>query len=507
MFVQRTYAYVCASIAFVALLVVAACGSASTGVGSPPTKTPSPTPTVPSGPVVTVPITSVTMITTTVGWGAVQPNSGSDNQPIAYTVDSGRTWYNVSPADFTPSQHGFFGIYAMSSTEAWTWADNTLWHTADAGAHWTKSLVPKAAFGPVKNLDFINSTTGWMATTGEGAAGTISMDIWQTTDGGATWTHTTGYPGLGGHNIGIGFANATTGFATSFDEASSGMLISVTHDAGYSWSGVSLPVPGDLYQGGCCSTVEPPVFTSVTNGVLEVLYPTNPDPKLVLYHTTDAGTTWTLGPSISIAGFPIGQGGSPPVSVTANGEVFAAITAASGSVALYDLPFAASSWTQIQTTTPLLAGLTQLDFVDALHGWAVAKAGLIGSSDGGVTWTVLHAPPSGPFQVTSVSVTVDPTTIAGMKCGTYLFVGYTVTFGLAPNGAGGTTKFWYTINNGRGQNAGSVTVAPGQIVATYLFWWEDNLPADHSYPEPGGVQVTSPNSVQSNLVGPSGQCQ
>lgn len=112
----------------------------------------------------------------------------------------------------------------------------------------------------------------------------------------------------------------------------------------------------------------------------------------------------------------------------------------------------------------------------------------------------------GSFSVTSVIVSVNPTDIAGKKCGTYLTVTYTATFHLAPNGPGGTIQFEYTVNNGRGSNLASITVSPGQTTATYVFSWAGNLPSDHTAPEGGGVVVHSPNNVTSGLVGPSGRC-
>ncbi|MGZ3715513.1 MAG: hypothetical protein ACXVA4_08840, partial [Ktedonobacterales bacterium] len=71
---------------------------------------------------------------------------------------------------------------------------------------------------------------------------------------------------------------------------------------------------------------------------------------------------------------------------------------------------------------------------------------------------------------------------------------------------GGTIQFEYTINNGRGSNPASVAVAPGQTTASYAFQWSGNLPADHTYPGPGGVLVTSPNALTSARVAPSGAC-
>lgn len=113
---------------------------------------------------------------------------------------------------------------------------------------------------------------------------------------------------------------------------------------------------------------------------------------------------------------------------------------------------------------------------------------------------------SGPFQVTSAAMSVNPTSIAGMKCGALLTVTYTALFHLPPNGPGGTIQFEYTLNNGRSSSPASITVAPGQTTASYAFKWAGNLPADHTYPGPGGVIVHSPNTLSSSLLGPSGTC-
>ena len=110
------------------------------------------------------------------------------------------------------------------------------------------------------------------------------------------------------------------------------------------------------------------------------------------------------------------------------------------------------------------------------------------------------------FQVTNVAMTVSPTSIQGLSCGTSIVVTYTATIHVAANSPGGTVQFSYTVNNGRGQTPASITFSPGQTVRTYTFTWSGALPADHTYPGPGGIQVTSPNQLTSPLVAPTGVC-
>ena len=125
-----------------------------------------------------------------------------------------------------------------------------------------------------------------------------------------------------------------------------------------------------------------------------------------------------------------------------------------------------------------------------------------GSNHPTATPTTAHA----LFQVTAVDMVVTPASIAGRACGTQLTVTYIATFHVAPNSAGGVVQFGYTVNNGRGQQMARLTFGPGETRKTYTFTWSGALPVDHTYPEPGGVQVTSPNALTSKLVGPTGMC-
>ncbi|MGO8950299.1 MAG: hypothetical protein ACLQUY_22095 [Ktedonobacterales bacterium] len=374
-----------------------------------PTVTPVPataTPTHPAGPVVTTSVAGITMFSATTGWGSVPTSNPNIAGGIAYTVDGGHTWYNVTPSGLTlaaPSgggapNDGTIALYPLSATEAWSWlsfdagggSSTTLWHTTDAGAHWSTSTV---ATGAVTHLDFVDSLHGWLdASPGGAAAGLFPISVWSTTDGGATWAQVTSYRVWAG-TLGMSFANDTTGFGCS-DSDGGPLILYVTHDAGSTWSTVSLPTPSG-YSGGQAALAGLPIFTSATAGVLEVSYGLGPSspPLFTVYRTADAGTSWQLGPSLS--GTP-GTGFAATSflrSVLANGQVFAAV-AVSGQVTLYQLPDGATTWTKINTggsSLALLSGLTQLDFVSPNTGWAVTPAGLIGTADGGVTWAVLHA--------------------------------------------------------------------------------------------------------------------
>ncbi len=380
------------------MAVLAGCGSQTTSQTQPTaTAAATPTPTHPAGAVVTTPISGIAMFSATTGWGSVLTSNPNIASGIGATVDGGHTWYNVTPTGLTLESSFTIALYPRSATEAWTWlslyaggSSTTLWHTTDGGAHWSTYTVPT---GAVRQLDFVDSLHGWLTATPQGAAaGEYPINVWRTTDGGATWAQVASYP-VFGSTMGISFASATTGFANGCPLASP-IGLCVTHDGGNSWSGLSSPTPPGYVQGGHV-TAELPVFTSATAGVLQVstLSGSSGPATLYLYRTTDGGTSWQLGPTLTGTGTTSVPANPFPSSVLSSGEVFAAPTV-SGQVTLYQLPLGATSWTKITASSNsvgLLSGLTQLDFVNSTTGWAVTSAGLIGTTDGGVTWSVLHA--------------------------------------------------------------------------------------------------------------------
>jgi hypothetical protein len=112
-----------------------------------------------------------------------------------------------------------------------------------------------------------------------------------------------------------------------------------------------------------------------------------------------------------------------------------------------------------------------------------------------------------PFKVTSIDMSVTPSTTSLWTCGSFIQVVYNAVFHIAPGSNGGTIVFYYTVNNGRSDMPEKVTILPGQRLSNYTFTWQGSLPRDHFYPEPGGVLVSSPNSLVSKMVEPGGTCR
>jgi hypothetical protein len=123
------------------------------------------------------------------------------------------------------------------------------------------------------------------------------------------------------------------------------------------------------------------------------------------------------------------------------------------------------------------------------------------SATNGVTTNAL------PFKVTSIDMSVTPSTLSLWTCGSYIQVVYNAVFHIVSGPNGGTIVFSYTINNGRSQTLEKLTILPGQRLSNFTFTWEGSLPSDHTYPGLGGVLVTSPNTLLSHLVSPTGTCR
>ncbi|WP_244422568.1 hypothetical protein [Ktedonobacter racemifer] len=111
------------------------------------------------------------------------------------------------------------------------------------------------------------------------------------------------------------------------------------------------------------------------------------------------------------------------------------------------------------------------------------------------------------FKVTSIDMTVTPSTTSLWTCGSYIQVVYNAVFHVDSGPNGGTIVFSYTVNNGRSQTTEKLTILPGQRLSNFTFTWQGSLPYDHTYPEPGGVLVTSPNTLHSQMVMPAGKCR
>ena len=145
-------------------------------------------------------------------------------------------------------------------------------------------------------------------------------------------------------------------------------------------------------------------------------------------------------------------------------------------------------------------------FFGSVMSYAVYAATASPSHSHSVSSTGLASTNASTFTVTGIDMSVTPSTVSLWKCGSYIQVVYNAVFHVNSGPNGGTIVFSYTVNNGRSQTPEKLTILPGQRLSNFTFTWQGSLPSDHTYPEPGGVLVTSPNYFLSQMVLPSGRC-
>lgn len=105
-------------------------------------------------------------------------NVGTDGPSIVFyrTNDRGLTWKETSPLKLTSYSQITWSIPDMKHVFA---SDGQqIYATGDGGQTW-KNISPDLKSGPIRQLDFINVSTGWILG---------DSFLMQTRDGGANWT-------------------------------------------------------------------------------------------------------------------------------------------------------------------------------------------------------------------------------------------------------------------------------------------------------------------------------
>ncbi len=309
---------------------------------------------------------------------------------LLHTSDGGVTWYERS----TGSSAMFLDIQFLGNDHGWAaGTSGTVLRTTDGGESWDVHLTD--SYRNISSVCFTDQMNGWVVTGNEERYSYSTIQ--RTTDGGVSWHQILGYQ----ENLfDIVFQNPDTGWAVG----SNGSLLHIV-DADSSWfsasSGVSqtlrhlyvkdaqrLWIAGDggtllysidagatwtLRESGSTASLRSLAFSSGNIGVAVGKYG-------AMMHTMNGGLWWIPdGQSVSMndlnatsffnenTGWAVGDNGT--VLHTADGG---------------------QSWeTQSSGTS---ADLYDVEFVDALHGWAVGGydndyvAVVLSTADGGASW-------------------------------------------------------------------------------------------------------------------------
>jgi photosystem II stability/assembly factor-like uncharacterized protein len=318
------------------------------------------------------------------GWGITETK-------IVRTNDGGITWYDVTPPDIKETGYTV-ETFILDNDHVWLQKrdfnnfpnNGLLYFTADGGLTWSISSTPFSA----GDLSFIDEKHGWiLADLGVGA-GSNAVAVFQTTDGGATWTQSyTNDPNtpeagdslpLGGVKSNLVARDMQTAWVGGVIYSPGTVYLFRTDDGGRTWSLVDLDLPEGAEDFELSFNEAQMKFTSADDGFL-VLTMSGETPQTAVYVTNDGGESWTLTPTL-IPG--IGQSDflSAEEAVIYNGEQF------------YVTRDAGTTWSTVSSDVVFGDSFATMDFVDPLSGWVVTidpstnHRSLYRTHDGGATW-------------------------------------------------------------------------------------------------------------------------
>jgi photosystem II stability/assembly factor-like uncharacterized protein len=320
-----------------------------------------------------------------VGW--VRPVSAQEAWVVAgsdlwRTVDGGAHWTRVTPAGA-----GRIGlsVQAWGRDEAWVVAGSfdqlgprsLVFHTTDGGAHWSAS--PSILRGHGRTPFFVDPRHGWILSGFDTGAGSESVAVYGSSDGGAGWkllsqSGSGSLPRACPHAQ-IGFNDLSRGWIAAFCSSGPAGLLRTT-DGGVTWQPQALPgrdgsgrLAGDL-------AVEPPIFFTDDDAVLAV---TEAQAGVLFYSSRDGGENWGLAARMAGAVRP---------AVTSMRDW--TVTVDGRPMVSHD---AGQTWSRLQSVLEVESTVVAL--VNPNSGWAWRPDALYRTSDGGRSWTPISPPLAG----------------------------------------------------------------------------------------------------------------
>jgi len=282
-------------------------------------------------------------------------------------------------------------LSAPSSYVVWAlMVDQYLYRSGDRGATWhQKPLPPNFMSGfPRPQISFVSDQEGWLSTGGspETQCNAEVVQIWHTTDAGATW-QSLGTKGVSDSQCKgeLSFVDTNRGFLDGFDP-NRAPVIYYTIDGGRNWiAGKPLPDPPGFKSVGAGFNLQP--------GLVRAFGPTLLLPVIgyqesgsveYAFRSTDGGATWTYLARGKDASNPI-------VLVTASRwlQLIAPGQSAETTDAGVTWHLYASAYSQ---AAPIAADFV---FADPQLGYGTVRGGITRTTDGGLHWTAIESPGTG----------------------------------------------------------------------------------------------------------------
>jgi photosystem II stability/assembly factor-like uncharacterized protein len=327
------------------------------------------------------------------GWGIATNAGGS----IVRTVDGGSTWLNANPPGIAGV--GSSAVLSVLDTET-VWAlvpstdffAGTLYRTTDGGLSWSSNPVP---FGGAF-IQFQNGSSGKALAVHGATAGTETVELFQTSDGGTTWVsmyhNDPSQPGasdnlpMAGIKNGMTFVDANTGWVTGSSATAGEIYLYITQNGGTSWSQQKLPLPNGYANEQMMA--QAPVFFG-KDGTLPVWVYLPDKAVLTFFGSRDGGLTWM--------GTAAESSQSKQTGITAIADA-QHLWSWDGGADLYISADGANTWQTVRPDQDLSGRLSQMQFVPGpagrYSGWALTRTDEAGHSQlyrtgDGVVWMLL----------------------------------------------------------------------------------------------------------------------
>ncbi|GCF06466.1 hypothetical protein KDI_00300 [Dictyobacter arantiisoli] len=344
---------------------------------------PLPTPT--PGPNQAVMLSMIHMLDVKDGWAV------TTDSHVLHTSQGVFQWQDITPpvqdvssvfgpAVFLDAQNAWIAVLVRDKV--------SIWRTYTGGDFWLET--PLSVDGSsVTNMSFVDEQNGWLLLNTDQPGTDLTeqpVAVFRTMDGGANWYRIDSsqpvgagirnVPPAAGIKSGISFHTPTEGWVTEVSTSDNRNVLYHSQDAGYTWSAQSVSL-----LAGKAARSFPPQFFQHDSGIMPIELNVDSHP-IVMCTTVDGGKTWT--------------GSRPAAEITSTVSFINILHGwAAGNSrhpgTIYSTDDGGNTWQVAAQLGSALVSITQLQFISPMDGWAIGisknmENQLYLTLDGGKTW-------------------------------------------------------------------------------------------------------------------------
>jgi photosystem II stability/assembly factor-like uncharacterized protein len=327
-------------------------------------------------------LAAVDFVSPSVGW--VVAELGAGKFTILQTADAGSHWRRQ-----LSGINGGAGLYlrffdASNGVFVLTGSQPVLYQTGDGGRTWTSQEAMPGRSPNLLSASFADPSHGWLLVR-TGGPPFVDGELFRTTDAGATWMDLGSPVVASDQPYRVEFTDRERGW---LDSRSAGPYLYTTADAGATWNRVPLPAPakGWARQGEFFVTAQPTRGPGVVASVVNFppLSGRSASGAAILSYPPLRVRAFDGGSSVTYTYFTVKDLTSAPgSSLVATNQVPGLPEVQPADQVVLSSVDGGNSWSII--SPPLAAGA--IGYFDASNWWWIGSGSWSRSSDGGKTWT------------------------------------------------------------------------------------------------------------------------